>query len=467
MPRRRVSASSGGVSSNDGDTAVGNAEERPAEEAPTTPAAETPPTPAGALAEETPLSGAADNAAVATAAATGVDEVLSQLVVDGQAFSGVANDGSEIVMGVPIEDHGMSRMVRRVIILATIGATFYILHFIVNLMRESYDDGQSQDATSLWAAMSSLLIELSIPACGYCGALYNNRQLTCCFCSCNLFIAIVSVMSFIRLNVRIGELDGQCELESNAQQRRSCEVWVGDGVEKYLMLTSTIVIVCIGCLAFWFGNNLYNRLAQDFSLQMPMVQPLVGEVISLSSSNGLGVAINIAAADSTEAAGAVTNDSGGAAVAAAEPAVGAEASAASGAAEEGSAAAPRVAAPAAPSPGAARPGRTQDREAGGGAGANEAALGAEADAVIDAAAARAVAAAVAVETAPEGPESPASATQGGGAGGTAGTAGPRPRSHWAATGGVGATGATPARAATPGVSTAEADTNGRALQASM
>ena len=28
---------------------------------------------------------------------------------------------------------------------------------------------------------------------GYMGALYHNRQLTCCFCSCNLFLSILSV----------------------------------------------------------------------------------------------------------------------------------------------------------------------------------------------------------------------------------------------------------------------------------
>jgi len=192
-----------------------------------------------------------------------------------------------IFVGIPIEDSGLGKMVRRVILLAATGATFYVCRFINGLMRGTYRETPSgssaDDATSLWTALSSLFIELSIPACGYYGALYSNRQLTCCFCSCNLFITIVSIMSFIHLNIHISEIDGQCQREQNPQQRRTCEVWTSHGHEKYLMLTSTVLIICIGCLAFWFGNTLYNRLAQDFGLTMPHQTALVGEVIPVSS----------------------------------------------------------------------------------------------------------------------------------------------------------------------------------------
>lgn len=188
---------------------------------------------------------------------------------------------SDIVWGQPIADGGMGKLVRRVVVLAAIGATFYICHFIINLMRGSYNPQSNRDVTSLWAAVSTLLIELSIPACGYSGAVYGNRQMTCCFCSCNLFISIISIMSFIRLNIQIGEIDRQCDQETNPQTRRTCEVWVSDGPDKYLMLGSTILIILIGALAFWFGNSLYNRLAQDFVLSLPPATPLVGEVIAL------------------------------------------------------------------------------------------------------------------------------------------------------------------------------------------
>lgn len=201
-------------------------------------------------------------------------------------------DGADIVLGVPIEDSGLVKVVRRVIILAATAATFYTCHFIAELMRGTYNspsssnsgsnDSSNSSSSSLWTAISSLLIQLSIPACGYYGALQGNRQLTCCFCSCSLFVTIVSIMSFIRLNIRIGELDGQCHLETNYEQRKSCELWTEEGVAKYIMISSTILAVCLGCLAFWFGNSLYQRLGQ-FAGGTPRALPLVGEVIDLAS----------------------------------------------------------------------------------------------------------------------------------------------------------------------------------------
>lgn len=190
-------------------------------------------------------------------------------------------DGSEIALGIPITDTGTTKIMRVVIILATIAASFYICNFNVNLMRGFYSD-QSQAA--LWTAMSELIIELSVPACGYCGAMYNNRQLTCCFCCCNLFTTIVAIITFIRLNIRIGEIEGDCFRESNLETRRRCEVWTSDSTEKWVMLASTVGAILMGCCAFWFGNTLYNRLSQGGSAAAPE-WPIIGEVISLSGIN--------------------------------------------------------------------------------------------------------------------------------------------------------------------------------------
>lgn len=208
-------------------------------------------------------------------------------------------DGTEITMGIPIENNALYKVIRRVILLASALATFYVCYFIFMLLRScslaqvrdhgrcqssAYASSNSDDPTSLWAAVSSLLIELSIPACGYFGALYSNRQMTCCFCSCNLFIAILSAMTMIRTSIRISDIDGQCEREQNAQNRRTCEIWSSNGMDKYIMIFHSITVICMGCLAFWFGNILYNRLAQDFSFAPA---PVVGEVISISELRGM------------------------------------------------------------------------------------------------------------------------------------------------------------------------------------
>lgn len=209
-------------------------------------------------------------------------------------FSTLLQDGTELTVGLPIESSSLNKVVRRVILVATTLATFYVLYFVFNLLRACsleqvqttgrcksslYASDDANDPTSLWAAVSSLLIELSIPACGYFGAMYNNRQMTCCFCSCNLFIAILSAMTMIRTSVRISDVGGQCEREQNVQHRRTCEIWASDGVEKHVMIFHNIVVILMGFLAFWFGNHLYNKLAHDYSLTPA---PVVGEVIATS-----------------------------------------------------------------------------------------------------------------------------------------------------------------------------------------
>lgn len=221
--------------------------------------------------------------------------LAAEAQVDQAVLAAALADGSEIVFGAPADDGGFAKVVRRVVVLAALAATYYMCHSISDLVRGQYSSENSGNVTSLWSAVSTLTIELSIPACGYYGALHGNRQLTCCFCSCNLFVAMVTVMQFIRIELRIGEIDGQCEREQDGQQRRTCEVWTSDGPEKYLTLFNLIVVICLGCLAFWFGNSLYQRLAQDFAGGggAPAPVPLVGEVISLASVGVAGDSLQL------------------------------------------------------------------------------------------------------------------------------------------------------------------------------
>eukprot|EP00405_Crypthecodinium_cohnii_P007295 CAMPEP_0206421082 /NCGR_PEP_ID=MMETSP0324_2-20121206/1244_1 /ASSEMBLY_ACC=CAM_ASM_000836 /TAXON_ID=2866 /ORGANISM="Crypthecodinium cohnii, Strain Seligo" /LENGTH=303 /DNA_ID=CAMNT_0053885125 /DNA_START=71 /DNA_END=982 /DNA_ORIENTATION=+ len=194
----------------------------------------------------------------------------------------------DFVFGQPLCDKGIGKSTKTVITLAALFAGFYTLHFISDLLGGDLDN--SSDSTNLWASLSSLLIELSIPACGYCGALYSNRQLTCCFCSSNLFLAAISVVSFIRLVVRISDLDGDCDLEINESQRKTCKIWVANGSEKYSMIASTCLIVILGIGSCWFGNILFNKLGQELSFRVP-ASALVGEVIVLEGMVDMQVSL--------------------------------------------------------------------------------------------------------------------------------------------------------------------------------
>lgn len=192
--------------------------------------------------------------------------------------------GSDIVLGVPLGSSSLSKMFGRVIVIAVLVAIYRVLIFIYNLLKGEYEGTGRDGAAVMWAAMTSLLMELSIPACGYCGAVYSNRQLMCCFCTCNLFNAVVTLAGLIRLQIYFSGSPEQCNVEQRQQDRIICQEWAANGEEKRFMLISGLIIACLGSLGFWFGNTLFNRLSHGPVLLTPPLMPLVGEVISLRTN---------------------------------------------------------------------------------------------------------------------------------------------------------------------------------------
>eukprot|EP00913_Durusdinium_trenchii_P033609 g31462.t1 len=118
-------------------------------------------------------------------------------------------DGSLISFGIPLEDRQAKR------------------ELFPHPLYCEFVDGKLQRWRPSRFNKRSLL---SIPASGYMGALYHNRQLTCCFCSCNLFLAVLSIASFTRLVIRLFEVNGNCDLESDDSQRALCEMWLDRAV---------------------------------------------------------------------------------------------------------------------------------------------------------------------------------------------------------------------------------------------
>lgn len=194
-------------------------------------------------------------------------------------------DASVVALGIPIEDTGASKVIQRVVSLAALAATGGIVQFNINLLRGRYD--QNTRYNSVWAAFSTLLIELSIPASGFLGALYHNRPLACCYCSCNLFIAVVSLSSFVRFMLRISELgDGtqNCNNEDDAEQREACLLWTDNTVEKWMFTFNIAFTTVMGCAAFVTGNMLFNRLKQERSTFARFHSPIVGELVQLTAN---------------------------------------------------------------------------------------------------------------------------------------------------------------------------------------
>lgn len=214
-------------------------------------------------------------------------------------FRDFSSDLTMISFGIPLEDRQAKRFTIRVFILAVAIAAWSLMHFIANLLMGQYSES-ADGSNGIWSSLSGLLIELSIPASGYMGALYHNRQLTCCFCSCNLFLAILPVASFTRLVVRLVELRGDCEAETDYSQRSVCEMWEDNGAQKYVFLTNLICSAVLSCCACWAGNMLFQKLSPE----QPQIDTtsVVGEVVQL----GVSMPLSVTTSGNTTPSGQVT-----------------------------------------------------------------------------------------------------------------------------------------------------------------
>mmetsp|Transcript_42075 Transcript_42075/g.98075 ORF Transcript_42075/g.98075 Transcript_42075/m.98075 type:complete len:344 (-) Transcript_42075:22-1053(-) len=207
------------------------------------------------------------------------------VVVEGAAVDTPMITEGLISFGVPLEDRQAKKITIRVIILASAASSFLIVHFILNLLRGNYDGPTDSNLNSgVWSQLSALLIELSIPMSGYLGALYHNKQLTCCYCSCNLFLAMISISSFLRFQIRILEVHGDCDDEPDSSQRNLCLLWVENTLDKWVFLLNFLVTSALAFGAFWAGNLLYHKLSQDGEFPDLSTSPVVGEVVQLSAA---------------------------------------------------------------------------------------------------------------------------------------------------------------------------------------
>ncbi|CAE7228830.1 VAC14, partial [Symbiodinium sp. CCMP2456] len=170
--------------------------------------------------------------------------------------------------------------VKRVVVLSVISSTYYICAFIARLLLGQYTDpGDPNSPDELWSGCSQLIIELSIPACGYYGALYTHRTLLFFFCGANLIFVVAYSINFLRYVIRMGGGAEACALEAYATQQRDCELMHSDGPLRYLFLGSLVILTWFSCLSFGAGKGLYQGLAPGDGHPYSSV-PVVGEVIA-------------------------------------------------------------------------------------------------------------------------------------------------------------------------------------------
>lgn len=211
-------------------------------------------------------------------------------LVLGLSVAGLSHDATDlrrlqaeefgITFGVPTGDANVIKAVKRVVVLSVISSTYYICAFIARLLLGQYTDpGDPNSPDELWSGCSQLIIELSIPACGYYGALYTHRTLLFFFCGANLIFVVAYSINFLRYVIRMGGGAEACALEAYATQQRDCELMHSDGPLRYLFLGSLVILTWFSCLSFGAGKGLYQGLAPGDGHPYSSV-PVVGEVIA-------------------------------------------------------------------------------------------------------------------------------------------------------------------------------------------
>lgn len=206
-------------------------------------------------------------------------------------------DGTLISFGMPLEDCLAKRVTIQVFVLAVSIAAFSVIHFITTLMMGRFETswenptgGVVYRADILWADVASLIIELSIPIAGYLGALYHNRQLTCCFCSCNLFLVFATSWTLLTLAFRQRELAGNCNLEPDDQNRALCYMWLDNGAHKWVFIGDAICVATLSCCAAMASIRLFHKLSREpANIEST---PVVGEVVQLQENTPLTRVVN-------------------------------------------------------------------------------------------------------------------------------------------------------------------------------
>jgi len=145
-----------------------------------------------------------------------------------------------------------------VLVVTTLLAAFYTLWFVGELLLTKKWRSTENDVEGVWSGINTLLVDLIVPACGYYGALYGNRHLTCCFCTCTLMLSTLAISMVV------------LKLLANLHSIR----WQEFGEDDCKKAFGTLLDLC----AFWFAAHLYSQMPSN---RPTFLTPLVGQVVHI------------------------------------------------------------------------------------------------------------------------------------------------------------------------------------------
>lgn len=179
----------------------------------------------------------------------------------GGARAAAGSEGVE--SGIPAYSNKTVRATLRVLVATTLLAAFYTLWFVGELLLSRKWSPTENDVEGVWKGVNHLLFDLVVPACGYYGALYGNRHLTCCFCGCTLMLST--------LGITMVAIDLFANLHSIQ--------WHEFDEDELKRALATLMDLC----SFWFATRLYFQMPPN---RPAFLAPLVGQVVQVERGAG-------------------------------------------------------------------------------------------------------------------------------------------------------------------------------------
>jgi len=174
-----------------------------------------------------------------------------------------AGETDDIVFGIPVRsiDGGkLTRAVRLVICISVISIILKVIDFSFRMLSGVL-------YSSLYSSFLTLVVQLTIPACGYYGALKSNHHLMLCFCGCNLISTIILLFDIVLARIQLVSSDGNCGFEEpGSRQHQLCELWTVSSTSTYFAWAMFVLSGVVGCSAFYWGNKLYQRINRDMEI---------------------------------------------------------------------------------------------------------------------------------------------------------------------------------------------------------
>ncbi|KAF4715737.1 hypothetical protein FOZ62_025182 [Perkinsus olseni] len=200
-------------------------------------------------------------------------------------------EGVVAVYGIEMQNRGHAALVRKVLVLSTVGALFAISNSLRSGIRTTSGDA----ATTTIYILLSVALGLLVPACGWLGAKQSNRNLMCCFCGCNLcsvppqIFAIIGLSGLIVLSTVFNDWRDECDAgdtyikidpytadeEEYAVSDENMSITCDDidsitGASSLpILIIIPIITIIFNGASFYYGYKLYSILGEGVVLGVP------------------------------------------------------------------------------------------------------------------------------------------------------------------------------------------------------